>query len=61
MLEPFQTNEHVVLKNQNALVFIFLLNFQGHILFQDLVVCLVNETERPLAQFLLQVESFRYF
>ena len=48
MLEPFQTHKDVILEDENALVLIFLLYFECHILFQYLIICLVDETERPL-------------
>ena len=44
MLETLQTDKDVVLKDENAFVFIFLLDFQSHIFSKLLVISLVNET-----------------
>lgn len=52
VFEAFQADKNVIFKNQNALVFIFFLYFECNVLFQDLIIGLINETEGTLAQLL---------
>ena len=48
MFQPLQVLKHVILKDQYALVFVFLLHFQGNVLFKLIIVSLVNEAESSL-------------
>jgi hypothetical protein len=58
VFESFQVLENVVLENQDALVLVFLFDFESHIFLELLVVCLINEAKCTLSEFLFQVESF---
>lgn len=49
MLESFQVGQNVVLKHEDALVLVLLLDFQGHVLLQVVVIGLVDEAEGSLA------------
>lgn len=53
MLQSFQTDKNIILKYQDAFVFIFLFHLKGDILVEDLVKSLINETECALAKLLL--------
>ena len=45
-LLTFQHIDDIVLKNEYALVFVFLLNFESHVLLENFIVGLVNITYR---------------
>lgn len=59
-LLTFEVVQDLVLKNENVLVFVFLLDFDGDILVEHLVVGLVYETEGALAQLVADGEAIRY-
>jgi hypothetical protein len=59
MFQPLQAEQHVVLEDEDALIFIFLFNFERHILFSITVIGLINETKGTLTKFLLDVKSIR--
>ena len=61
VFQALKVREHVVLEYQDALVFVLLFYFQGHVFLQLCVEGLVDETESALAQFLLQIEPLGYF
>ena len=61
MFKTLQTQEDVVLKYEDAFIFVFLLHFQSHFLLNLGIIGLIYETERALTKFLFYDKPVRNF
>ena len=59
MPQTLEAEEHIVLEDEYALVLVLLLDLEGHVLLQIIVVRLINETKSSLTKLLFNIEAVR--
>lgn len=57
VLEALERLEHVVLEDQDALVLVLLLYFEGDVLLKEVVKCLIDEAKCSLPELVLDIEA----